>query len=166
MRPIGSVMVVDWMSQPELVCFVCKAYLSLGMRAMTSPIIQLIEQDYLKKDPPVFRVGDTVDVHARIVEGVKERVQVFNGVVIARRGGGIDAAFTVRRIVNNEGVERTFLLHSPNVISVKVKRRGKVRRAKLFYLRDRVGKARKLRELRVHKKVVADKTPKLEAATV
>jgi large subunit ribosomal protein L19 len=119
---------------------------------MSSPLIQLVQQPYLKPRPPKFRVGDTVDVHCRIVEGGKERVQVFKGVVIAMKGGGIDQSFTVRRIVNNEGVERKFLVHSPNVSAVKVKRRGKVRRAKLFYLRSRVGKARKLRELRVHQK--------------
>jgi large subunit ribosomal protein L19 len=119
---------------------------------MSSPLIQLVQKQYLKPSPPKIRVGDTVDVHCRIVEGEKERVQVFNGVVIATRGSGIDESFTVRRIVNNEGVERKFLVHSPNVTAVNVKRRGKVRRAKLFYLRARVGKARKLRELRVHQK--------------
>ncbi len=119
---------------------------------MSSPLIQLVQKPYLKPHPPEFRVGDTVDVHCRIVEGDKERVQIFNGVVIATKGSGIDESFTVRRIVNNEGVERKFMLHSPSVGVVKVKRRGKVRRAKLFYLRGRVGKARKLRELRVHHK--------------
>ena len=119
---------------------------------MSSPLIQLVQKQYLKPNPPTFRVGDTVDVHCRIVEGDKERMQIFNGVVIATKGSGIDESFTVRRIVNNEGVERKFMVHSPNVGAVKVKRRGKVRRAKLFYLRDRVGKARKLRELRVHQK--------------
>lgn len=123
---------------------------------MTHPLIDVVEQTYLKSNPPEFRVGDTVDVQCRIVEGEKERVQVFNGVVIARRGRGINAAFTVRRHVAKEGVERTFLLHSPNVVGVKVRRRGKVRRAKLFYLRDRIGKARKLRELRVHQKKAAE----------
>jgi large subunit ribosomal protein L19 len=120
---------------------------------MASPLIRLVQKPYLKPDPPKFRVGDTVDVLCRIVEGAKERVQVFNGVVIAHSGGGIDESFTVRRIVNNQGVERKFLVNSPNVVDVQVRRRGKVRRAKLFYLRDRVGKARKVRELRVrHKK--------------
>lgn len=119
---------------------------------MREPLIDLVEKPYLKTKVPVFHIGDTVDVRCRIVEGEKERVQVFNGSVIARRGGGLNEAFTVRRLVGNEGVERTFLLHSPNVIDVKVRRRGKVRRAKLYYLRHRVGKARKLRELRIHKK--------------
>lgn len=119
---------------------------------MRQPLIELVEAPYLKSDPPEFRIGDTVDVLCRIVEGEKERVQAFNGTVIAKRGAGINQAFTVRRIVGDEGVERKFLLHSPNVVDVKVRRRGKVRRAKLYYLRHRIGKARKVRELRVHKK--------------
>ncbi len=119
---------------------------------MRQPLIELVEQPYLKTRLPVFHIGDTVDVLCRIVEGDKERVQVFNGVVIARRGAGINESFTVRRIVANEGVERKFLIHSPNVVNVKIRRRGKVRRAKLFYLRHRIGKARKVRELRVHKR--------------
>lgn len=123
---------------------------------MAHPLIDVVEKPYLKKNPPVFNVGDTVDVMCRIVEGEKERVQVFNGVVIARGGGGINSSFTVRRFVAKEGVERKFLVHSPNVVDVKVRRRGKIRRAKLFYLRDRIGKARKLRELRVHHKNAAE----------
>lgn len=119
---------------------------------MSQPLIDLVEKQYLKPKAPEFHVGDTVDVLCRIVEGEKERIQVFNGVVIARRGHGINEAFTVRRIVYNEGVERKFLVHSPNVVNVKVRRRGKVRRAKLYYLRSRIGKARKLRELRTHQK--------------
>ncbi len=122
---------------------------------MRQPLIELVEKPYLKTKVPVFHIGDTVDVRCRIVEGEKERVQVFNGAVIARRGGGLNEVFTVRRLVGNEGVERTFLLHSPNVVDVKILRRGKVRRAKLYYLRYRVGKARKLRELRIHKKEAA-----------
>ncbi len=117
---------------------------------MRNPLIESVEKSSLKANPPVFHIGDTVDVRCRIVEGEKERVQVFNGTVIGRRGGGVNEKFSVRRIVANEGVERTFLLHSPNVLDVTVRRRGKVRRAKLYYLRDRVGKARKVRELRVH----------------
>ena len=112
---------------------------------MRQPLIDLVEKAYLKANPPEFRIGDTVDVMCRIVEGDKERVQTFNGVVIARKGSGVREGFTVRRIVANEGVERTFLMHSPNVVDVKVRRRGKVRRAKLYYLRERVGKARKVR---------------------
>jgi large subunit ribosomal protein L19 len=99
-----------------------------------------------KKQIPEFKVGDTVDVGVRIVEGEKTRIQYFNGVVIGRRGGGLREYFTVRRIVDGEGVERDFPMHSPAVVDVKVKRGGEVRRAKLFYLRDRVGKATRLRE--------------------
>ena len=129
---------------------------------MRTPLIELVEKSYLKASPPEFHIGDTVDVRCRIVEGEKERVQTFNGAVIARRGAGVNEAFTVRRLVGDEGVERTFLIHSPNVIEVTVRRRGKVRRAKLYYLRARVGKARKIRELRVHKKKSAE--PVLAAA--
>lgn len=118
---------------------------------MANKTIELVEKKYIRDDIPDFRVGDTVDVSVKIVEGAKSRVQVFNGVVIARRGGGISETFTVRRIVNNEGVERIFMLHSPLVPKIEVKRRGKTRRAKLYYLRDRVGKARRLKELRTAK---------------
>lgn len=113
---------------------------------MTNKFITLSEASSLKKDVPQFRVGDTVDVHCRIVEGEKERIQVFSGTVIMRKGGGVNETFTVRRIVNNEGVERVFPLHSPFVTKVVVKRSGQTRRAKLFYLRDRVGKATRLSE--------------------
>jgi large subunit ribosomal protein L19 len=119
---------------------------------MRNHLIELVEKKNYRQVAPQFRIGDTVDVHCRIVEGDKERIQVYTGVVIARRGGGINERFTVRRIVGDEGVERTFLYHSPNVVNVKVRRHGKVRRAKLYYLRQRVGKARKVRELRVSKK--------------
>lgn len=95
---------------------------------------------------PVFQIGDTVDVHQRILEAGKERVQIFNGVVIARRGHGLSETFTVRRIVQGEGVERIFPINSPKVAKIEVKRTGEVRRAKLYYLRDRVGKATRLRE--------------------
>jgi large subunit ribosomal protein L19 len=113
---------------------------------MTNRIIEAVEQPHLKKDIPQFRVGDTVDVATRIVEGDKERIQVFSGTVIMRKGRGINETFTVRRIVNNEGVERIFPLHSPFIAKVTVKRSGETRRAKLFYLRDRVGKAVRLTE--------------------
>lgn len=131
---------------------------------MRTPLIELVEKSYLKKTLPEFCVGDTVDISARIVEGEKERIQIFNGVVIARQGIGINERFTVRRIVYNEGVERSFLIHSPNVVNVKVIRRGKTRRAKLYYLRHRIGKARKLRERRIHHKAVK-KEPALAAAS-
>jgi len=135
---------------------------------MRQPLIELVEKSYLKPKPPQFHIGDTVDVHTRIVEGDKERIQVFNGVVIARRGTGINEKFTVRRIVANEGVERTFMIHSPNVVKVETRRRGKARRAKLYFLRDRVGKKRKLRELRVHQKASVETPPpqQLEPAAV
>ncbi len=118
---------------------------------MRTRLIEHVEQSYLKKDPPTFHIGDTIDVHTRIVEGDKERIQVFNGAVIGRQGAGVNERFTVRRTIGSEGVERSFLVHSPNVVNVEVIRRGKVRRAKLYYLRHRVGKARKIRELRVVK---------------
>lgn len=119
-----------------------------------------IEKDWIKKKLPKFNVGDTVDVHVKIVEGEKERVQVFSGTVIGRRGHGLGETFMVRRIVAGEGLERIFPLHSPRVVDVKVTRRGKVRRAKLFYLRDRVGRATKVNELVGAEKVAeAAETP-------
>jgi len=116
---------------------------------MRNRIIESIEAEHQKQDIQEFAIGDTVSVGVRIVEGSKERIQPFVGVVIARRGRGMNETFTVRRIVNNEGVERIFPLHSPRVVNVEVQRRGKVRRSKLYFLRDRVGKARRLRERRV-----------------
>ena len=116
---------------------------------MSHQLMKAAEAACLKANVPEFAVGNTVDVHCKIVEGSRERVQIFTGVVIARRGSGINQAFKVRRIVNQEGVERTFMLHSPRVLDVKVKRVGKTRRAKLYFLRDRVGKAVRLREVRV-----------------
>ena len=113
---------------------------------MSEQILKLVEQSSLKEQPPIFTVGDTVDVHLRILEGDKERIQVFSGTVIARSGSGTREMFSVRRIVSGEGVERKFPLHSPKVAKVDVKRSGEVRRAKLYYLRDRVCKAVRLRE--------------------
>ncbi len=115
---------------------------------MSEQILALVEQSSLKAEPPHFDIGDTVDVHTRILEGEKERIQIFNGVVIARSGSGTREMFTVRRIVQGEGVERKFPLHSPKIAKVDVKRSGVVRRAKLYFLRDRVGKAVRLRERR------------------
>ena len=109
-------------------------------------ILDKVEKDQLKKNPPKFEVGDTVDVHVKIVEGSKERVQVFNGTVISMNGKGINEMFTVRRIVNNEGVERIFPVHSPSVVDVTVKRSGYTRRSKLYFLRGRTGKSVRLRE--------------------
>ncbi len=113
---------------------------------MTARMIEKVEQAYIKKDRPEFSVGDTVSVSVRIVEGQKERTQVFNGTVISRKGKGLNEMFTVRRIVNNEGVERIFQLNSPQVLAVKVLRSGHVRRAKLYYLRERIGKSVRLRD--------------------
>ena len=111
-----------------------------------NPIIAELEKEQSKKSIDDFAVGDTVDVHVRIIEGEKERTQIFNGVVIAKNKGGINANFTVRRLVQGEGVERIFPLHAPRVEKVEVKRRGRTKRAKLYYLRDRVGKATRLKE--------------------
>jgi len=122
---------------------------------MNSSIISLVEKSSLKPEIPHFEIGDTVDVHTRILEGDKERIQIFNGVVIARSGQGSSEMFTVRRIVAGEGVERKFPLHSPKIAAIEVKRSGVVRRAKLYFLRDRIGKAVRLRQRRGDK-VVAE----------
>ena len=119
---------------------------------MINKIIENVEKDHLKKEGLQFAIGDTIDVHTRIIEGEKERIQVFSGTVIMRKGRGINETFTVRRIVNNEGVERIFPMHSPFISKVVVRRSGESRRAKLFYLRDRVGKAVRLTEKRRVKK--------------
>jgi large subunit ribosomal protein L19 len=107
-------------------------------------ILDAVESKSLKKKIPHFEIGDIVDVHCRIKEGEKERTQIFTGTVIARKGRGINETFTVRRIVGNEGVERIFPLHSPNVLNVRAIRSGKTRRAKLYYLRQRTGKSVRL----------------------
>ncbi|MBA7622838.1 50S ribosomal protein L19 [subsurface metagenome] len=111
---------------------------------MKTEMLDAVESKSLKKDIPHFEIGDIVDVRCRIREGDKERTQVFTGTVIARKGRGINENFTVRRIVNNEGVERIFPINSPNVLDVRAIRSGKTRRAKLYYLRKRTGKAVKL----------------------
>jgi large subunit ribosomal protein L19 len=115
---------------------------------MKNRLIALVEEAALKKDLPKFDIGDQVEVHQRILEGEKERIQIFSGVVISRRGEGMREMFTVRRIVQGEGVERTFPINSPRIAKVEVKRTGAVRRAKLYYLRERVGKSTRLRERR------------------
>jgi len=120
-------------------------------------LLKLAEGSSLRDKPLQFDIGDTVDVHTRILEGEKERIQVFNGVVIGRRGSGTRETFTVRRIVAGEGVERTFPVHSPKIAKLVVKRHGVVRRAKLYYLRDRMGKATRLAERRVKATAAADK---------
>jgi large subunit ribosomal protein L19 len=113
---------------------------------MQTKLMQIVEDTQMKKDVAAFDIGDQVDVHQRILEGEKERIQIFTGVVIARKGAGVRETVVVRRIVQSEGVERTFLVHSPKIAKIEVKRTGAVRRAKLYYLRDRVGKATRLRE--------------------
>jgi large subunit ribosomal protein L19 len=115
---------------------------------MNTNIIDLVEKSSLKEQPPQFEVGDTVDVHNKILEGNKERIQIFTGVVIAKSGTGTREMFTVRRIVAGEGVERKFPIHSPRIAKIDVKRSSVVRRAKLYFLRERVGKAVRLKERR------------------
>ena len=114
-------------------------------------LIDKINRQNMKSEVAEFNVGDTVDVHVLIREGDKERIQVFNGTVIARNGGGISETFIVRRIVQGEGVERTFPIHSPKVLKIEVRRKGAVRRAKLHYLRQRVGKSVRVKEKKVKK---------------
>ena len=109
-------------------------------------IVDVIEKEQMKKATPHFSIGDQVDVSVKIIEGDKERIQVFSGVVIAKNGGGFKETFTVRRIVQGEGVERVFPIHSPKIVSVKVIKSGKVRRAKLYYMRERTGKGTRLQE--------------------
>ncbi len=111
-------------------------------------LIREVTQQYLKTDIPDFKGGDTVKVHVRLKEGEKERIQVFEGLVIARKHGGVTETFTVRKISSGIGVERVFPLHSPNVAKIEVTRLGKVRRAKLYYIRSRRGKAARIKELR------------------
>ena len=111
-------------------------------------IISVLEQEQLRKDIPDFRPGDTVKVHVKVVEGNRERVQVFEGVVIGRQNGGVRETFTVRRVSYGIGVERTFLVHSPRLAKIELSRRGIVRRAKLHYLRGLTGKAARIRERR------------------
>jgi len=111
-------------------------------------LLDSVEKNSLKAQLPYFEVGDTVDVHCKIEEGDKTRIQIFTGTVIAKKGRGINQQFTVRRIIGDEGVERTFPIHSPNVVDVKPVRSGKTRRAKLYYLRDRTGKGVKLSQRR------------------
>ncbi len=113
---------------------------------MKNKYIAAVEETQLRPDKITFQIGDTVDVHQRILEGEKERTQIFSGTVIARKGEGARAMFTVRRIVQGEGVERIFPMHSPKIAKVEVKRKGAVRRSKLYYLRKRVGKATRVRE--------------------
>lgn len=111
-------------------------------------LIEAVTKSQLRTDLPSFRPGDTLRVHVRIIEGTRERIQVFEGVVIKRRGGGVSETFTVRKISSGVGVKRTFPLHTPKIEKIEVKRRGKVRRAKLYYLRSLRGKAARIQEIR------------------
>lgn len=124
---------------------------------MSQQILAAVEKSSLKPAEEItnFAIGDTVDVHTKIMEGDKERIQIFSGVVIARSGSGAREMFTVRRIVAGQGVERKFPLHSPRIAKVEVKRSGRVRRAKLYYMRERSGKATRLRERRTDQKADA-----------
>src|SRR5271166_2552631 len=115
-------------------------------RTMQNRLLSVVEESSMKPSVPKFDIGDTVDVHVRILEGDKERIQIYNGVVIARSGSGTREMFVVRRIVQGEGVERKFPIHSPRIADIVVKRSGKVRRAKLYYLRERSGKSVRLKE--------------------
>ena len=119
---------------------------------MSQQILDLVEKASIKDEPPQFEIGDTVEVHTKILEGEKERIQIFSGVVIARSGSGSREMFTVRRIVAGQGVERKFPVNSPRIAKVDVKRSGVVRRAKLYFLRGRVGKAVRLKERRVDRR--------------
>jgi len=117
-------------------------------RVFTMDVISLVEKKYLKSDVPDFRSGDTVRVHVKVKEGARERIQVFEGVVIARKHGGLSETFTVRKVSSGVGVERVFPLHCPSISQIEVKRLGKVRRAKLYYLRKRSGKSARIKERR------------------
>lgn len=131
---------------------------------MTVPLIQALEREQLKSFVPEFGAGDTVRVHAKVVEGTRERIQVFEGVVIRRRSGGVNENFTVRRIASHGvGVERTFLINSPRIDKIEVVRNGLVRRAKLYYLRDLTGKAARIRERRRPLRVIVAPTEPLVA---
>ena len=116
---------------------------------MRNPLFDVVEQKYQRPNELDFQIGDNVVVTIRIIEGAKTRLQDFTGTVIARRGGGLSETFTVRKLVGDQGVERIFPIHSPKITSIKTTRSGKVRRCKLYYLRDRIGKARKLKERRI-----------------
>ena len=121
-------------------------------------ILDVLEKENQKATLPQFEVGDTVEVYTKIIEGEKERTQIFNGVVIGKKGGGLKEVFVARRMVQGEGVERVFALHSPRLLDVKVVRSGKVRRSKLYYLREKTGKeASRLKEKFVEKKGVVEK---------
>lgn len=123
-------------------------FLAKEAAIMNIEIIKKIEKDNMRNEVPKFNVGDTVKVHVKVVEGKRERIQIFEGLVLKKQNGGISETFTVRKISYGIGVERTFPIHSPKIEKVEVVRRGKVRRARLHYIRDRVGKATKVKEKR------------------
>jgi large subunit ribosomal protein L19 len=132
---------------------------------MRTPLIDSVEKANLKSDVPDFRIGDRIEVHQKILDGAKERIQVFEGDVIARHNGGVRETVTVRRLVQGEGVERIFPIHSPRIAKFVVKKAGSVRRAKLYYLRDRVGKATKIKDdVKRQTKIDADLKASAEAA--
>jgi large subunit ribosomal protein L19 len=133
---------------------------------MQSRLIKLVEEPHAKSDIPEYHVGDRIEVHQRILDGAKERVQVFEGDVIAKQAGGIRESVVVRRLVQGEGVERIFLIHSPRIAKIVVKKAGMVRRAKLYYLRDRVGKATKIKDdVKRQAKIDSDLKQAAEAAS-
>lgn len=136
---------------------------------MQNRILELIESKMVKSDIPDFHIGDTVDVHQKLLDGAKERIQVYSGTVISRSGGGAKETFTVRRVVQGEGVERIFLVHSPRIARIEIKTAGLVRRAKLYYLRDRVGKRTKIkpdhkRQVEIDKAIKAQSEAETKAA--
>jgi len=132
---------------------------------MTHPLIQEMEKKQLKKELPKFNVGDTVEVRTKVREGDKERIQSFIGTVIGLRGAGVREVVVVRRLVQGEGVERVIPLHSPNLVDIRVRHSGEVRRAKLYYLRDRVGKATRIKGRVIHEKTSARKKAAKKAET-
>lgn len=127
-------------------------------------VIDQIEQEQFKESVPALRPGDTIRVHAKVVEGTRERIQVFEGLVIRVTGGGLRKNFTVRRVTHGVGVERTFMIHSPRIDKIDVLRHGDVRQARLYYLRDKIGKEGRIRERRPKAAVVAEPAAKVEAA--
>jgi len=131
---------------------------------MSDAIMQAVQAAQIKTNLPVISIGDTIDVHVRIIEGAKERIQVFTGVVIKAQGSGIEKTITVRRIVANEGVERTFPVNSPRIAKIEIVRHGHTRRSKLYYLRERVGKKRRLRDRKSGLGWLTDQQDKAAAA--
>jgi large subunit ribosomal protein L19 len=120
--------------------------IKIELKEKEMDIIKKIQLENMKAEPPKFKTGDTVKVHLKVIEGKRERIQIFEGIVLKRQNGGVGETFTVRKLSSGIGVEKTFPIHSPKIEKVEVVREGKVRRAKLFYLRDRVGKAAKVKE--------------------